>query len=238
MYYIAIDKTITKSIYLQIVDSIESAILRYELPNLYQLPTEKEIADFYEISIGIVKKAFEELEKGGLVVRFKGKGSFVNYRSIHRFNPSALRLETLYDIPYKTVYKAKLKASKQSERIKALFGGQEVLHVKRVFNDGHYPFILEESYLRVITKKQSIQETLSVSTMIKRFYVGKLSTQKNQMYAEAADVSIAKLFMIREMDPVTRFESVFYDKQENVLAMIDRTLPSDYVVFESEIHND
>jgi GntR family transcriptional regulator len=78
---ISIDIIITNTgevpIYQQIVEQIKAAILRGELPPDQPLPSIRLLARELRISVITTKRAYEELEKEGLIYTIPGKGSFV-----------------------------------------------------------------------------------------------------------------------------------------------------------------
>jgi len=78
---VCIDIIITNSgdvpIYQQIADQIKAAILRGELGADQPLPSIRVLAKELKISVITTKRAYEELEKDGLIYTMQGKGSFV-----------------------------------------------------------------------------------------------------------------------------------------------------------------
>ena len=64
-------------IYEQIVQQIKKAILANELPAGFALPSMRNIAKELEVSLITTKRAYDELEKLGLIYSVVGKGSFV-----------------------------------------------------------------------------------------------------------------------------------------------------------------
>lgn len=78
---ISIDIIITNTgevpIYQQIVEQIKGAVLRGELRPDQPLPSIRLLAKELEISVITTKRAYEELEKEGLIYTVPGKGSFV-----------------------------------------------------------------------------------------------------------------------------------------------------------------
>ncbi len=64
-------------IYEQIYNQIKQSILSGDLPSGYSLPSMRQLAKELEVSVITTKRAYEELEKSGLIYSIVGKGSFV-----------------------------------------------------------------------------------------------------------------------------------------------------------------
>ena len=64
-------------IYEQIYSQIKQSILSGDLPSGYSLPSMRQLAKELEVSVITTKRAYEELEKSGLIYSIVGKGSFV-----------------------------------------------------------------------------------------------------------------------------------------------------------------
>ncbi|MDL2218049.1 GntR family transcriptional regulator [Christensenellaceae bacterium OttesenSCG-928-M15] len=74
---IHISSTGTTPIYEQIASQIKTAILLGELKEGEMLPSMRTLAAELRISVITTKRAYEELERDGLIVSQTGKGSFV-----------------------------------------------------------------------------------------------------------------------------------------------------------------
>ncbi|MEK0314994.1 GntR family transcriptional regulator [Cohnella sp. 56] len=74
---IAISSTSEKPIYQQLFEQIGAQILKGELENGYCLPPIRQAALELRVSVITVKKAWEELERCGLIHTITGKGCFV-----------------------------------------------------------------------------------------------------------------------------------------------------------------
>lgn len=67
-------------IYRQLVDSIRVAIKKNSLTAGQQLPTVQELTQILGVARGTVKRAYDELERIGLVEKVQGRGTFVCYQ--------------------------------------------------------------------------------------------------------------------------------------------------------------
>ena len=67
-------------IYRQLVDSIHAAVKKGELPAGHRLPTVQALTEELGIARGTVKRAYDELERLGVVEKVQGRGTFICYR--------------------------------------------------------------------------------------------------------------------------------------------------------------
>ncbi|WP_127586941.1 GntR family transcriptional regulator [Paenibacillus koleovorans] len=74
---IAISNTSGTPIYQQLFEQISAQILKGELETGYSLPPIRQAATELRVSIITVKKAWEELERAGLIYTVTGKGCFI-----------------------------------------------------------------------------------------------------------------------------------------------------------------
>ena len=67
-------------IYRQLSDAIRTAIRKGELTAGEQLPTVQEVTESLGVARGTIKRAYDELERAGLVEKIQGRGTFVRYQ--------------------------------------------------------------------------------------------------------------------------------------------------------------
>lgn len=80
MNVIKINKKNRTPLYLQIYQSIIDGINNRELRDNDPLPYEEDIASYYRISRQVVRQAYNEIEKEGLLVRIRRKGTFIKLK--------------------------------------------------------------------------------------------------------------------------------------------------------------
>lgn len=78
MIHIRISPSTDEPIYAQIVRQIRNAVFSGELPAGAPLPSIRQLAKELEISVITTKRAYEELEREGLLDSVVGKGSFIS----------------------------------------------------------------------------------------------------------------------------------------------------------------
>ena len=67
-------------IYQQLVDAIRVSVQRGELAPKEKLPTVQQLSEELGVARGTIKRAYDELERLGLVEKLQGSGTFVKYR--------------------------------------------------------------------------------------------------------------------------------------------------------------
>ena len=112
-------------LYLQIKTQIESEILKGNINATDQLPSIRMLAKELKVSIITTKKAYEELEKDGLIETVAGKGSFVSSKNNERLKEiTMVKLENNLSEIIKTAKSIDLAEENLIEVIKLLY--QEV----------------------------------------------------------------------------------------------------------------
>lgn len=86
-----ISNTSGKPIYEQIVSQIKRQIVSGELVSGEMLPSIRSLAKDLRISVITTKRAYDELERDGLIVTAAGKGSFVAERNAEWLREDVLR---------------------------------------------------------------------------------------------------------------------------------------------------
>lgn len=76
----AVNPQLDIPIYRQLVDAIRAAVKSGTLAPHTQLPTVQELADRLGVARGTIKRAYDELDREGLVEKVQGRGTFVRYR--------------------------------------------------------------------------------------------------------------------------------------------------------------
>ena len=66
-------------IYQQLVDAIQAAVKKGTLVSNQQLPTVQEMSQKLGVARGTIKRAYDELERLGLVEKVQGRGTFICY---------------------------------------------------------------------------------------------------------------------------------------------------------------
>ncbi len=68
----------TRPIYIQIIDGIKEQVVRGLLVPGDQMPSIRQLASMLVVTPNTVSKAYQELERQGVIVSVRGKGNFVS----------------------------------------------------------------------------------------------------------------------------------------------------------------
>lgn len=115
--------------YDHIAHDLRARISRGEWLHGMQLPTERVLADSYDVSRNTVRRALDELEVGGLLSRHVGRGTFVVAASgLYKKNPDPLlkRMESASPV---AVLEVRLIIEPQAAALAAARGGAKDLEI-------------------------------------------------------------------------------------------------------------
>ncbi len=72
-----LSQTDGRPMYVQIIEQIKSRVTIGDWPQGYKLPSIRELAVAAKVSVITVKRAYQELEREGVIITQQGKGSFI-----------------------------------------------------------------------------------------------------------------------------------------------------------------
>lgn len=73
-----LSQTDGRPMYLQIIEQIKRLVAIGDWPKGYKLPSIRELAVSTKVSVITVKRAYQELEREGIIITQQGKGSFIS----------------------------------------------------------------------------------------------------------------------------------------------------------------
>jgi GntR family transcriptional regulator len=214
-----IDKTSPVPYYYQLRQILERAVTSGALAVGDQIPTEAWLCERYDVSRTVVRQTLSDLERQGLVTRFKGKGTFVappkvsellaqSLMSLHedttargeRLETTILRLEAE---PVSS-HVAEMLALPESEQIVLLERLRLLNGEPFVVTTAHMPYSLCAPILDLDMTHRSLFETYE------RELGFRLRRGTRAIEARAASNEIAQHLGIREGAPVLVFTGVTY----------------------------
>ena len=116
------------------------------------IPSEKILAQQFQVSIGTVRKAVGNLVADGYLFRIRGKGTFVSNNTIRRENIKSYRLQKEFkqreaSLKLKLLSLEPVAADQRINRLLKIEPDQGLFKVERVFTSMGTPLIYTVSYL-------------------------------------------------------------------------------------------
>lgn len=148
-----LDLSSSMPLYEQLVLFIKNGIDAQEMKTGDLLPSESEFCERYDISRSTVRQAFAQLEEEGLVIRKRGKGSFVSKpkltRSLHNLYSFSEEISSMGLVPGSKVLAYEVITPGEEIMAKlALFDSEEkVYSITRVRYAGEEPLALEMAFI-------------------------------------------------------------------------------------------
>jgi GntR family transcriptional regulator len=148
-----VDKSSRVPYYEQLRQILESDIRTGRTAVGDQLPSEAQLCEDYEVSRTVVRQALNELSNDGLVVRYKGKGSFVSPPKVDEHLAQSLtglaeevraRGETLTS---EVLDFERTNPPEHVAEMLQLEKGEEAIHLERVRSINGDPWVLTSTYL-------------------------------------------------------------------------------------------
>ncbi len=139
-------------LYEQLIDIIKQGISSGRLIPGDLLPSESEFCERYGISRSTIRQAFSELEEQGLVVRMRGKGSFVSQpkitRSLHNLYSFSDEISALGLEPRSKVlaYEVIVPGEEIQTRL-GITRDEKVFNITRIRYAGEEPLALEMAFI-------------------------------------------------------------------------------------------
>ncbi len=213
--------------------------LKYKLLKIIQtdykpgdlLPPESKLLQMYKVSRITVRKAMEELEREGAVLKKQGIGTFVRKKKIlydaniigsltQRLSKQNHSLQTKI-IEYETIT--------TEHYVKELLKCDILLCIKRFRVLDGVPFALMQNYLD-IRKTPNLQEDFKIEslyTFLKQEYKLEFYKAEETVEARAATKQEAKKLEIKEGAPLLSLHRLSYDKNGEPIEFSDIVIKSD-----------
>ncbi len=215
-----LDKDSAIPLYVQLRDGIKKRIETKELLPGDRIESEKKIAEKYGVSVITARNALNDLAEQGLIVRKRGKGTFVSSVKFHSdytkiqsftescyasgFTPGSILLQSkVIDIPEKLV--TMLQQSK----------GSQVIFISRIRTIDGVPMVIEDSFLPMDYMeilRENLEKISIYSTFEKRFGVEIIRSAKEIEIAKATEEQ-ARLLNVEKNTPLLRVESVSFSRE-------------------------
>jgi GntR family transcriptional regulator len=215
----AIDKSSPIPYYAQLKDTLREKIERGEWKAGDQIPSEPDLCRLFDVSRTVIRQALKDMAYEGLIVREKGKGTFVAEPKISE--SLIQKLTGFYQdmlerghAPYSKVLKqAVIPASPKVANYLSLAPDSPVIEIQRLRFVQDEPIVLVTSYLPYALCPELLQIDLSQRSLY-RFIEEEcslfISRGRRVIEAVAANENEAQLLQVAEGAPLVLINSVSY----------------------------
>ena len=212
-----LDKSVPVPIYFQLMEILQDYINDHD--NNFPIPTETEMCAIYGISRPTVRQAINELVGEGLIVRYKGRGSFIKKKKI--VQDFLLTIASFNDemqskglIPETKVLNfCSRKSTPQVCQKLQTRSDEELLYLSRLRSINDEPIVLVNTYLPASLVPGILQKNMekeSLYHVIQRDFGHQIVRTLRTIEIRSAGSYEASLLRIKEHDPVHFTETVAY----------------------------
>ncbi|MDN3017903.1 GntR family transcriptional regulator [Paenibacillus sp. BSR1-1] len=224
----------------KILDDIESGKLKHG----DKLPSERELAEQFQISRMTARHTLSVLEREGVVERRVGAGTFITNNKIEMdfitFNSFTKNMMNKGFIPSTKVLSiGKTVAKPHIARKLNVPIGETLISLKRLRSVNEMPVAIEESFISeklCPNLEQFIFDNVSLYQILEDQYGIVLVKAKEQMQVTFSEECDSKLLKIRSESPCIYQESVAYDPHDQEIEFSTSLTRSDIVRFYSELN--
>jgi GntR family transcriptional regulator len=239
-----IDRTTYIPFYVQVQDALKEFIEHAETTPGDQLPSEPELCRLFDVSRTVIRQALQGLENEGLVVRHKGRGTFVAEPKIgeslfqeltgfyqdmsQKGHPPVSRVLRQAIIPASSKVAAFLQIAPETS----------VIRIDRVRYVNEEPIVLVTTYLPHLLCPQLVETDLtnrSLYAYLEQEYGLEIARGHRMLEAIVASEHEAKLLEINEGAPLISLESVSYLEDGTPLEYYHAFHRGDRSMFEVEL---
>jgi GntR family transcriptional regulator len=216
---VAIDRSSYLPLYAQVMDAIQSYIEQGPGEPGEQLPGEPELCRMFDVSRTVIRQALRELEQEGLILRLKGKGTFVAEPKIQESLVAELTgffqdMQARGHAPVSRVLRQEIVAAPR--RIAGLLQlkiGAPIIQIDRVRYVEGEPIVLVSTYLPYELCPGLLKIDLTQASLyayLEEQYGIVIARGRRTLEAVAATEEEAHLLGVQAGDPLVLIDSVSY----------------------------
>lgn len=220
----------SKSMYMQIKESIKQAIQEGVFEKNQKIPSEKELGERFHVSRVTVRQAIREATKEGFLFTVQGKGTFVADREPAKINQPLIELTTFRDTVISKGLNAGTKLIKSNastadfamSKVLNLEVGEQIMCLKLLGTADGKPIVLYESYfqerigyLMLEEAKIKIDKNIAFSTLDLYKTIEGIEPKYIEQTFEAvgANLSVAELLEVDIGTPLVLITSIVYSEE-------------------------
>lgn len=235
-----LDKKSPIPVYYQLKNIIQQKIQNGEYEEGGLIPSERELSEVFNISRMTVRQALNQMVAEGLLLREKGKGTFVAKRKIEQRNIKSFSesVRSKGMVPSTNVlYFKKEKVGDDIKSALGLFSDEPVYVIKRLRLANDLPVALEEVFIpeRYCPNLERFKLETSLYELIHEEFGIKIAFMDNIIEASGATADERKLLKIAASAPVLRISGVSFISEEEKFSFERDVYRSDQYAYNARI---
>lgn len=199
------------------------------------IPSERELAAFFEVNRMTVRKAIEELMYEGILVRRKGSGTYLSKNKVTRLdyvtNHSSFEQ---YDFATKIISIKEMTDGEYGLKALNLKEGQKYFRVRRVRSANNVPYAYEDIYFNAMFFDEVDKDLLKLG--LKQMMLQYCKNIKMKIYEEVESLlclkTTANLLKVKVDSPILQIKT-HYETDEYVVMYCRSYHPGDYYKYVS-----
>ena len=209
-----------------------------------QIPSEMELCDSFGVSRTVVRQALRELELKNIIIKCKGKGTFVAKPKISEGLIQKLTgfyqdmVERGLNPVTKVLYQEIVEANEKIAKYLDVPVGTEIIDIQRLRFIHDEPILMVTTYIPLSISPNLINVDLSNRSLyeyLESEYGIKIFRGKKHIEAVLANEEEAKLLEIDEGDPLIKLDSVSFTETGQVVEYYQALHRGDRSQFEVEL---
>lgn len=211
-------------LYYQLRELIKDKIINMEWEYGSEIPSELKLCEEFNLCRATVKQALDGLVNEGLIVRKKGKGSFVVYQKINDnflLEPS-LNTKSKNNIKdySKLIFSDFIKPDNHLKNILKLNEDEKVYKIQRLHYVNEIPIAIDNHYIHPKWSQKILEENLNeivISNYLKNSYEFDFSNYKINIQAVLLDDYERELLDFPEINTGMIVEALSFVKDETIM---------------------
>ena len=239
-----IDFKIHSPYYVQVRDTIRSAIQQNHLQPGDLIPGESDLCDYFDVSRAVIRQALDDLTHEGLINRQKGKGTFVSEPKIlERFGQeiSGFYNEMTarsYQIKTEVLQQQIFPADEEIAKYLKVNTGDPLVLLKRLRYLEDEPILIVSSFLPYEKCEALLEEDFTHQSLygfLESELGCRLSYGRRTIEATLANSEKSKLLKINKGEPLLAINSIVYLEDGTPIEYYRSHYRADRYIFEVEL---
>ena len=214
-----------QKLYLQLYEILKKKIENREWDVGFQIPTETEMCNVYEVSRATVRAAVTELVRQGYLSRQQGKGTFVFKKIISdelamttRFRESML--ETDMNVSTNVLANTTIMPVDDLNIKLNISVHEHIIYIKRLHSVDNKPMLLQETYIPVNICQSILEEDVknnSLFGLLEKKYGIQITRVRNYFDITYLNADECKMFDLPENSPALVLNQYFFSWKTQVM---------------------